>query len=45
MGAKISGAGLGGNVIVLTQKPHIPLLEKALLQAGAAACYLTEVST
>ncbi|MBN1265403.1 MAG: mevalonate kinase [Anaerolineales bacterium] len=44
-GAKLSGGGLGGNVIVLAPEKLVEKLETALLRAGAAACYRTEISS
>ncbi|OGO39972.1 MAG: mevalonate kinase [Chloroflexi bacterium RBG_16_56_8] len=42
-GAKLSGAGRGGNVIALIEPGTRPAVERALLTAGAARVIVTEV--
>ncbi len=42
-GAKLTGAGQGGNVIALTPKERIPAVEAALREAGAAQVWCTQV--
>jgi mevalonate kinase len=45
VGAKLSGGGLGGNIIALAQEPgSIELLTSALLANGAKRCYSTTVA-
>ncbi len=44
IGAKLSGGGLGGNIIVLPPQNQVKAVRDALIQAGAAACYQTEVN-
>ncbi len=44
LGAKLSGGGLGGNIIVLPPQDQVQVIHDTLIQAGAAACYQTEVS-
>ncbi len=43
MGAKLSGAGRGGNMIALVTEEKAPIVKKALLDAGAVAVYQTVV--
>lgn len=43
-GAKLSGGGLGGNVIAMAPSDRIDAVSNAMLAAGAAACYRTEVA-
>ena len=43
-GAKLSGGGLGGNVIAMSPSDRIDAVSNAMLAAGAAACYQTEVA-
>ncbi len=43
-GAKLSGAGRGGNVIVLVDEKNRERIERALLDAGAARVIVTRVS-
>lgn len=42
-GAKLSGAGLGGNIIALAAPSTIPHVEQALLEAGARQVFRTEI--
>jgi mevalonate kinase len=42
-GAKLSGAGLGGNVVALVDARLLPEVESALLAAGAARVYRTHL--
>ncbi|MBN1440696.1 MAG: mevalonate kinase [Anaerolineales bacterium] len=42
-GAKLTGAGLGGNVIALVDPARIPEVEAALTASGAAAVYRTNL--
>jgi mevalonate kinase len=44
LGAKMSGGGLGGNMIALVQPDHREAVAGALKEAGAAAVLRTEVS-
>ncbi len=44
LGAKLSGGGLGGNIIVLPPHDQVQAVHDSLIQAGATACYQTEVS-
>jgi len=44
-GAKLTGGGMGGNVIVMAPPELETGLEQALLSAGATACYRTEVAS
>jgi mevalonate kinase len=44
MGAKISGAGLGGNLIALVRPERADAIAQALASAGAQQVILTEVS-
>jgi len=44
LGAKLSGAGLGGNMIALVQAAHAEGVDKALRGAGAARTIVTEVT-
>jgi mevalonate kinase len=43
-GAKLSGAGRGGNMIALSNTDLIPAVEEALRKSGAKAVIVTEVS-
>ncbi len=43
-GAKLSGAGRGGNVIVLVEEENRERIERALMDAGAARVIVTRVS-
>ena len=45
LGAKISGAGLGGNIIALAQESDLARIDRALTAAGAAGVIHTSVST
>jgi mevalonate kinase len=40
-GAKLTGAGLGGNVVTLVDPPALPAVEAALRSSGAAAVFRT----
>jgi mevalonate kinase len=42
-GAKLSGAGLGGNVVTLVDLPLLPAVEAALRASGAAAVFRTNL--
>jgi mevalonate kinase len=42
-GAKLSGAGLGGNVLALVDPEMVDDVAKAMLRAGAVTCLRTEV--
>ena len=42
-GAKLSGAGWGGNMIALVEPETAPAVSDALLKAGATGCIITEV--
>ncbi len=41
LGAKLTGAGQGGNVIALVESPHIPAVVRAFQQAEAARVWVT----
>jgi mevalonate kinase len=43
LGAKLSGAGLGGNMIALVSPDTAPLVAQALRQAGATGVIITGV--
>ncbi len=43
LGAKLTGAGMGGNVLVLVEAETRGLVEEALRKAGATAVYHTQV--
>lgn len=43
LGAKLSGAGLGGNVIALVTQSTAAPVQQALLEAGAVFVYLTKL--
>ncbi|MBN2085596.1 MAG: mevalonate kinase [Anaerolineales bacterium] len=42
-GAKLSGAGLGGNIIALADPPLLPAVETALRESGAADVFRTDL--
>jgi len=43
LGAKLSGAGLGGNLIALVEPDQAPVVAQALVDAGAKRTIITEV--
>ncbi|MCB0164808.1 MAG: mevalonate kinase [Anaerolineae bacterium] len=43
-GAKLSGAGWGGNMIALVEPEHAAAVAEALLKAGAIGCIITEMT-
>lgn len=43
LGAKLSGAGRGGNMIALVTQEKVPIVHSALLEAGAVQVYQTVV--
>jgi mevalonate kinase len=43
LGAKLTGAGLGGNIVALVEPETIEIVESALGQAGAVAVYRTNL--
>jgi mevalonate kinase len=43
LGAKLSGAGMGGNMIALVEPDTAPMVENALQRAGAIHCLRTEI--
>ncbi len=45
LGAKLCGGGLGGNMICLIHAEQAGEIQKALMQAGAAQTYLTQVES
>ncbi len=45
LGAKLSGAGWGGNVIALVEPPQAGEVERALREAGAREVWRTDVGT
>jgi len=45
MGAKLSGAGQGGNVVVLVEDQYVEEVEDALREAGAVRVVCTRVTT
>jgi mevalonate kinase len=45
LGAKISGAGLGGNVIALVDPALLPAVETALFSSGATAVFQTRLES
>ena len=45
LGAKLSGGGLGGNMIALVEKEKAPVISEALLSAGAKRTIITTVTT
>jgi mevalonate kinase len=44
LGAKLSGGGRGGNVIALVRPKNAPVVQRALLAAGAVRVIVTEIS-
>ena len=42
-GAKLSGAGRGGNLIAVVEPEHLEAVQEALLTGGAAGVVVTEV--
>ncbi len=44
LGAKLTGAGLGGNVVALADSHSLDIVESALRGAGAAAVYRTSLA-
>jgi mevalonate kinase len=43
LGAKISGAGLGGNIVALVDLPHLPAVESRLRASGAVSVFHTSL--